>query len=295
IMAILVILISSDSLDKTVGSSPSRIILFGTILAVIPAETPTIPPVVPTLLHTSPFLCIDSSETSSDSFERPPLQDPYEVIGARWKSRVAVRSSPPSSPTHDLPPTNVTPPTLRPILSAPPELPHRPAILEESSSFTSRPSASRYLLDHSSSDHFSSDDSSLDSSSDYSPYSSSGHSLPYSSFNAPTTISTGPSHKRCRSPAAPVPLATPILGALSPMRDDLLPPRKRIKGADIDANTMVVDTAMTLEVGIEIEVDVEVEFGIQIEREEEVKEEADSKDRGTIEIGVNRVSNIESA
>ncbi|GJX33030.1 hypothetical protein Tco_0242885 [Tanacetum coccineum] len=58
--------------DESVGSSPSWIILFGTILAEIPSGTPTIEPVVPTLPHTSPFLCTDSSKTSSDSSERPP-------------------------------------------------------------------------------------------------------------------------------------------------------------------------------------------------------------------------------
>ncbi|GKG11982.1 hypothetical protein Tco_0346219, partial [Tanacetum coccineum] len=77
VMAILVISISLDSSDESVGSSSSRIILFGTI----PAETHTIPSVVPTLPHTSPFLYTDSSD--SDTSERPPLQDPYEVIVAR--------------------------------------------------------------------------------------------------------------------------------------------------------------------------------------------------------------------
>ncbi|GKC66328.1 hypothetical protein Tco_1098926, partial [Tanacetum coccineum] len=75
--------ISSDSSDESVGSSPSQIILFGNILAEIHGETPTIPP------------------------------DPYEITAARWRIRVAARSSPPSSPTHDLSPPDVTPPTIR--------------------------------------------------------------------------------------------------------------------------------------------------------------------------------------
>ncbi|GJW09955.1 hypothetical protein Tco_1575782 [Tanacetum coccineum] len=226
--------------------------------AKIPVETPTITPVVPTLPHTSPFLCANSFETSSDSSERPPSQDPYEVTVARWSSIVAARSSPPSLPTHDLPPTDVTPPTL----------------CDSSSNSLS------------------------DSSSDYSSDSSSGHSLPDFSFDAPATISTGPSRKRCRFPAASVPLATPVPGALSPVHADLLPPRKRIKGsaiADIDVNTTTVETTTALEVGTGIEADVRVEFGIRIEREDEVKKEAESRDRCTIEIGVDKVSDIESA
>ncbi|GKE95864.1 hypothetical protein Tco_1580719, partial [Tanacetum coccineum] len=123
VMVISAISISLDSSDESVGSSPSRIILFGTILA----ETYTITSVVPTLPHTSLFLYNDSS--NSDTFERPPSQDPYEVIVARWRSRVAARSSSPSSPTHDLSTTDVTPPTLRRILPTPPGLPHRLAVL----------------------------------------------------------------------------------------------------------------------------------------------------------------------
>ncbi|GJW47414.1 hypothetical protein Tco_0079060 [Tanacetum coccineum] len=103
VTAISVISISSDSLDESVGSSLSQIILFSTIPAEIPAETPTIPSVVPTLPHTSPFLYTDSSDC--DTFERPPSHDPYEVTVARWRSRVAARSSPPSLPTHDSPHT----------------------------------------------------------------------------------------------------------------------------------------------------------------------------------------------
>ncbi|GKE51920.1 hypothetical protein Tco_1487076, partial [Tanacetum coccineum] len=34
----------------------------------------------------------------SDTPDSPPLQDPYKTVVARWRSRVAVRSSPPSSP-----------------------------------------------------------------------------------------------------------------------------------------------------------------------------------------------------
>nr|GEV82361.1 putative reverse transcriptase domain-containing protein [Tanacetum cinerariifolium] len=166
------------------------IILFGTI----PTETPTIPSVVPTLPHTFLFLYADSFD--SDTSERPPSQDSYKVAIAQWMSRVAAHSSPPPSPTHDLSPTDVSPPTVH---------------------------------------HFSSDDSSFDSlsdsSSDYCLDSSSGHFLPDSSVDAPATISVRSSRKRCRSPVVLVPLATPVPRALSPIRVDLLPPCKRIRGA----------------------------------------------------------------
>ncbi|GKA83337.1 hypothetical protein Tco_0804932, partial [Tanacetum coccineum] len=263
---------------ESVRSSPSRIILFGTIPTEIPAETPTIPSIVLTLPHTSPFLYTDSFDI--DTSERPPSQDPYE------------------------------------ILPAPPKLTHQPAILVLPGRL-----ASRYPPDHSSSDHFSSDDSSSnsssDSSSDYSLDSSLGHSLPDSYVDAPAAISVGPSHKRCRSPAILVPLATPILGVMSLVCADLLPPRKRIRGvitasdfddsieesyeaytepdidsdvqADIDVDTTAVEATAAREA------DVGVEVSIGSDGEDKVGEEAESRDRGTIKIGVDRVSDIESA
>ncbi|GJW93462.1 hypothetical protein Tco_0173134 [Tanacetum coccineum] len=298
-MAIPVILISSNSSDESVRLFPSRIILFGTIPAEIPAEIPTISSVVHTFPHTSPFLCTNSLD--SDTSTRPPIQDPYEVTVARWRSK---------------------------ILTAPPGLPRRPAILvfpgqpiPLGRTYRTQPNGvrkmltarkrvqalpsghlpSRYLPDHSSSDHFSSDDSSSDSlsdlSSDYSLDSPSGHSLPDSSIDAPTTISVGPSRKRCRSLAISVPLATPVPGALSPVRADLLPPRKRIRdevtASDYDDN-IDVDTAAA-KAATAREVDVGVEVGIRSNGEDKAEEKAKSGDRGTIEIGVDRVSDIESA
>nr|GEY02838.1 hypothetical protein [Tanacetum cinerariifolium] len=176
--------------------------------------------------------------------------------------------------------------------------------------------ASRYPSDHSSSDHFSSDDSLPDPSSDYSLNSSSGHSLPDSSFVAPATISARPSRKRCRSDAASVPLVAPVSRAFSLVWADLLPPHKRIRGdvtafdcdesmegnyeayyepdinsdiqANIDADTAAVEAAATREANV----GVEVGTGSDREDEVEVKEEAESGDRDTIETGVDMASDI---
>ncbi|GJU12304.1 putative reverse transcriptase domain-containing protein [Tanacetum coccineum] len=325
IIAAPVILISLDSSNESVGSSTFRVILFGTIPAEIPAKTLMIPPVapeveaarvaspakvldlityssidsdsleVPPAPVTSPFLhSSDSSKTSrnsaaSGSFEKPPSQDPYEVIVARWRSIVALRSSSEtSSHTHDFPPS------VQQIVPAPPGVPPRKRVR----ALPSGRLASRYPPDHSSLVHFSLDDSlpdsSSDSSSDYSLDSSSGHSLPDSlfssedfAFDTPATIYAGPSRKRCMSLATSVPLATPIPGALSLVHADKLPPRKRIR--DIGASIMVVETAAALEVGIGIEANVGVKVGIGMEREDEVKKEVESRDRGTIEIGIDRI------
>ncbi|GJZ24117.1 hypothetical protein Tco_0561576 [Tanacetum coccineum] len=149
VMAFSVILISSDSSEESVGTSTARVIF----------DTP----------------------------DSPPSQDPYEVIVARWRSRVAARSSPTSSP-------------IRQILPAPRRLPRRPAVLVSSGQpipvgrpYRTQPSgvlqmltarkrvgplptyrlALRYSANYSLSDQFTSDDSLRDSQSDSSSETSS--------------------------------------------------------------------------------------------------------------------------
>ncbi|GKF03788.1 hypothetical protein Tco_0034456 [Tanacetum coccineum] len=104
-----------------------------------------------------------------------------------------------------------------------------------------------HLVDHSSSDYFSPDnsarDSSLDSSSeassDFHSNASSEHSLSdHSSPDLPNT-SAGPSRKRCRSPTTSVPALSPVSGALSPVRADLIPSPKRVKDSGYLADVEV--------------------------------------------------------
>ncbi|GJU31357.1 putative reverse transcriptase domain-containing protein [Tanacetum coccineum] len=122
----------------------------------------------------------------------------------------------------------------------------------------------RHLVDYSSSDPFTSDNSSetsSDSSSDDLSDSSSGHSssdhsspalssgtrsnhqlcslvpsIPHSSDTTTERLShssfVGPSYKRSRPPTTYVSISSPIPGALSPARADLLPPPKRIRSSD---------------------------------------------------------------
>ncbi|GKF21062.1 hypothetical protein Tco_0069700, partial [Tanacetum coccineum] len=105
-MAASAIAIYFDSLDESVGSPPSRVILFGDIPSVIPStsvvapETSTIAlvissvaPVVETTLVASPMAWF-------------PIWDPYVAIVARWRSRVTAC---PSS-SHEFPIAPVTAP-----------------------------------------------------------------------------------------------------------------------------------------------------------------------------------------
>ncbi|GJQ89294.1 hypothetical protein Tco_0000433 [Tanacetum coccineum] len=306
-MAISVILISSDSLEESVGTSTSRVILFGTILTTIPStlptvDSPTIPPITPTIQYTSPFVCTDSS--NSDTFERPPSQDPYEVTIAWWRSRVAARSSPPSLP-------------IRQILPTLPRLPRRPAILvlpgKRVGPLSTHRLALRYLADYSSSNNFTSDESSRDSLSDtlsetssdsYSDtssnsplrHSSAGHSTSDSPCDSPTTTFAGPSRMRRRSPTTSVLVASPVPGALSPVYADLLPPRKRIR----DSNFMT-DFEPDIDPDVHADIDACVAFiddiaargtDVRVEVRTTAEEEAESSARGTIRIGVDRVTHL---
>ncbi|GJR52869.1 reverse transcriptase domain-containing protein [Tanacetum coccineum] len=136
-----------------------------------------------------------------------------------WRADTA-RSSPPSSPT------DMTLPISQ-ILLAPPSLPRRLAVLV----LPGQPiPIDRPYRTQTNAVHDSSSDSSSDSLLGYSSDTSSGHSIPDSPFDTSAATSAGLSHKRCMSSTTSVPIATPVSIALSPIRADLLPPRKRIRG-----------------------------------------------------------------
>ncbi|GKB68919.1 hypothetical protein Tco_0930331 [Tanacetum coccineum] len=219
-MAISIISVSSDSLEESVGTSTCRVILFGTIpttvpvttpvddspvihddTLLIPTETPTIPPIAPTIQYTSPFIYTDSSD--SDTPDTP------------------------LSPTHDIPPGEITPST-RQVLPAPSGAHRRRAVLVSLGRpitfgrpyryhpigpvhmLTARKMvgplpthriALRYSEYYSSSYHFTSDDSSRDSSSDSSSKTSSDSHSDTSSDSSSRHSSSG--HSISDSPCDP--------------------------------------------------------------------------------------------
>ncbi|GJS74179.1 putative reverse transcriptase domain-containing protein [Tanacetum coccineum] len=306
--------------------------MFGTIPTTIPStvptiDSPTIPPIAPTIQYTSLFICTDSSD--SDTFERPPSQDACEVTVARWRRRVATRSSPLSSPIHD------SPPILSQILPAPPRLPCRPAVLVLPGqpipvgrpyrtqpngvlkTLTTRKSvgplpthrlALRYSTNYSSSNHFTLDDSSRDSPSETSSdshsdtssdsslrHSSSGHFISDSPYDSPTTISAGPSRKRCRSLTASLPVASLVLRALSPVHADLLSPRVDVEDSyepytKPDSNP---DVHVDIDACIEFADDIAARgTNVRVEVGTTAEEEAESSVKGTIKIRVDRVTHL---
>ncbi|GJT01411.1 hypothetical protein Tco_0822580 [Tanacetum coccineum] len=247
-MATSIIAIFSDSSKESVGSSTSRVVMFGTIPIVVPVilEVATTVVALPTevldldvhsTLETDPFEDLssqvhapavhvvslflhsfDSSEafddsSGSDSLESLSSLDSHEIVVARLRGKVASRSVPSSSSTHSLPFTDIVSPTPHRIVPAPPK---DVDCEEESSSisgsYTNEPFVDLHPV------------RTLRDSEAYHCW----RAAPLSTVYPPTTSDS--SSGDFLSPATSVPLATPTLGALSFARADLLPPRKRIRG-----------------------------------------------------------------
>ncbi|GJW88158.1 hypothetical protein Tco_0163498 [Tanacetum coccineum] len=247
VMSIAIISISSDLSKESVGTSTGRVILFGTIPTTILDTTPSVIPrstyIDTALTPTSPDYTLASpdyspaSDTESDLFEDLDTPDT------------------PPSPTHGTPFTEMTLSTQStPVAYGAPR--RRVMIL-----------APGQPIPH---DHFASDDSSSlasetssDPSSDDLSDSSSDHSLPAPSLGmrprhhlcllvpsfprSSAAISDRPSHdsssvspsrKRSRSPAASVPLSSPIPGALSSAHADLLPSPKKLTTGEISSKSV---------------------------------------------------------
>ncbi|GJW43121.1 putative reverse transcriptase domain-containing protein [Tanacetum coccineum] len=299
------------------GTSTAQVILFGTIPTTIPSTTPivdlpvihddtpliptdtttispivpTIPPIAPTIQYTSSFICTDSSD--SDTFERPPSQNPYKVTVAWWRSRPILVGRPYRTQPNGLLQMLTARKRVGPLPT------HRLAL--------------RYTVDYSSSDHFTSDDSLRDSPSDSSSeassnshsdassdsssrHSSSCYAISVSPCDSPIAISAGPSRKRCRSPTSSVLVSSSVGRALSLVRADQLQPHKRIRDSNfmtglrlVQRRVMYPDIDACIAFANDISVrrmDVRVEIGTV------VKEEAESSARGTIEIRVDRVTHL---
>ncbi|GJT95476.1 putative reverse transcriptase domain-containing protein [Tanacetum coccineum] len=201
-----------------------------------PFEDPS-PDCIPPLLSISPFLSSidDSSDTSGALRRRVMILAPGQHI-----------------------------PHGRPYRYHPNRLVHIMTARRRVGSLPTYHLVVRHSVDYSSSDLFTSDDSSETSSDSSlhdlfdssSGYSSSDHSsptlpsgmrsshqlcssvpsIPHSSSattERPSHSSSAvPSRKRSRSPTTSVPISSPIPGALSPARADLLPPPKRIRSSD---------------------------------------------------------------
>ncbi|GJZ61612.1 hypothetical protein Tco_0617749 [Tanacetum coccineum] len=303
-MAISVISISSDSSEDSVGTPAGQVILLGTIpttipdttpvitlpatqtdTPVIPTETPIIAPTIPPSLYYTPAspdyspasdLESDPSEDpSSDHIPLLPTISPF--LSSDDDTTNSDTPDTPPSPTHGTPFTEITASTHRsPIIPR-----RRVMILSPGQPI---PHGRPHSANHSSSD--SSSEASSDFHSDASSDPSSRHSLSdHSSPDLPST-SAGPSRKRRRSLMTYVPALSPVSGALSLVRADLIPSPKRVKDfgylADVEVDPREIslrDDAIML-LGIDARVVVEA-----VDRDE-----TETGVRGPVEVRVERVT-----
>nr|GEX65254.1 hypothetical protein [Tanacetum cinerariifolium] len=257
-MAISIITVSSDSSEESVGTSPRRVILFGTIPTIIPDTT---------LSMTLPATHIDTTSIPIVSSTIPPSPDytptspDYTPASPDYSPASDTETDPSEDPSSDhIPPLTVTLPFLSStddssgsdIPDTPPSLPmpiphdrpyryhlngpvHMMTVRKRVGLSPTHRLAVRHSVDYSYSDHFALDDSSRDSSSsllsssssetssdpslDNLSNSSSDHSLP--------TPSSGirPSHHLCllvpsipRSSAAIIDIPSHDSSSASPSR-----------------------------------------------------------------------------
>ncbi|GJR35266.1 hypothetical protein Tco_1210950 [Tanacetum coccineum] len=296
IMAASAIAISSDSLDESVGSPPSRVILFGDIPTVIPSTSVVAPEtftIAPVISSAPPVRSrVTAHPSSSSEFPIAPVTAPPEI-----RRRSAILIQPGEAIPFGRPyRTHLNGP--RKLLTARKRVRPLPTRI-----LSSRHASPR------SSDHRSSSSSSfLDSSPvhssglDASDQAHSGPSTrdvsprlcypprraprrseafcrwcaaPLSTLYPPTTSesssgdsserplhsssrSAGPSRKRCRSLVDSVPSSTPVMRSLAPTRADLLPPRKRFRDSYSSEASIEEDTEID---PIETEVDMELGIG----------------------------------
>nr|GEX66013.1 putative reverse transcriptase domain-containing protein [Tanacetum cinerariifolium] len=281
-MAALVIAISSDALEESVGSVILRVILFGTIPIEIPIlqDVPTDLPTVPELPAILPFLCSDDSESEAVD-ELPKRHVSHGSFGSmvsRWRAKVISHPSSPSGsslPDATIPSAEI-PVTVLPLapsieIATASRACNIPTLVITASSAvrchirtTARKStlglrpvltlARSAVLDRARRATLSLETSSSDTSSG----SSSDSTLHTSKSSFIASLQTiGPSRKRSRSSATSIPYTVYIVGALSPAWVDLLPPRKRYRG------TSTISDESRDEGSLETYAESETDLGIQ--------------------------------
>nr|GEY20054.1 hypothetical protein [Tanacetum cinerariifolium] len=116
-----------------------------------------------------------------------------------------------------------------------------------------------------------------------------------------SSLSAGPSRKRCRSPTILVPSSTPVSRSIALTHADLLPPRKRFRHSyspedsreeHIEICTADAEAVVDLGISDEVEVDTKDRIGLGVEiavsdiKEDEEEFEVEASAGGTMEIAV---------
>ncbi|GJZ57067.1 hypothetical protein Tco_0612561 [Tanacetum coccineum] len=246
----------------------------------------------------------------------------------RWRSKVASRSSSPTTSTLEIPTAPILPAPSAVVapytdiishVDAPPMI-RRQALTARKSV---RPLPSHRLALRHTSHHLDrfisgslSGHSSLDHSS--SGHSISGHSLSrhaspdttVADSSTPPRFVYPPLSRTPRSPATTVTSSIHAMSALVPSYADLFLPRKRFRDsisledsveedidtdvlADIEADAMTDEVAVDRDVEAEVNASIGMEVDVGVDVEDEVEDEVESSNRGTMEVGVDVVVRID--
>ncbi|GJY41977.1 hypothetical protein Tco_0429247, partial [Tanacetum coccineum] len=298
VMAISVISVSSDSLEDSNDT------------IVIPTEIPIIAPTIPPSPDYTPASLDYSleSETESDPSEDPSSDHipPLPAILPFLSSTDDTTDN----DTSDIPPS----PTHAPRQPIPHGRPYRYHLNGPVYMITARKRVGqlpvqqlvvRHSVDHSLLDYFSPDDSAQDSSSDSSSEASSDfhsdassdslsrHSLSDHSSPDLSSTSPGPPRKRRRSPMPFVPALSPVSGALSPVRADLIPSPKRVRDSGCLADVEDIDPEIKAEIDECIAYadalrDRGIDARVVVEAVDRVESETGA--RGPVEVRVEKVT-----
>nr|GEV66650.1 hypothetical protein [Tanacetum cinerariifolium] len=272
---------------ESVGSSFPRVILIGCIFVEVLVSPERGPPSVSIAPMVLPFLCTDDSELDTEMPERHVSPIPHDAMRTRWRSRVASQSSSPTTSNPKIPTTPILPASstvVAPSSEFPLVLvvPHSRFVDDDL--FLSDPRMTFLLVNF----------TILILDSMVCEAYLRWMSAPLSTMYPPTTSessagdsssesSAGPSHKRCRSPAA------------TRFRDSISPEDSVEEDIDMDVLEDIKADATTIKVAVDRDVKAEVDAGIGmkvdvgIDVEDEVEEQVESSDRGTME----RIEDIE--
>nr|GEV61947.1 putative reverse transcriptase domain-containing protein [Tanacetum cinerariifolium] len=287
---------------ESVGSSFPLVILISSISveASVAPKVGTDAVALPTgVLELDTHLSLEADPSENIEIpERHVSPTPHDAMLTRWRSRVASRSSSPTTSILEIPTT--------PILPAP------SAIVTPSSEFPLAPVVSLPGIHHSSSGHSSSG------------HSLSGHTPPDTTDADSSTPSrfVHPSLARTQRhllnhlardvgpPPAIVISSIDGMRALVPSLADLLLPRKRFRDSispkhsveedintdvleDIEADAITIEVVVDRDVKTGIDACIDMEIDVEVDVKDEVEDEVESSDRGTMEVGLDVVAEID--
>ncbi|GKB16076.1 hypothetical protein Tco_0849999, partial [Tanacetum coccineum] len=244
----------------------------------------------------SPFLCSNDSESDTEIPERHVSPTPHDAMLTRWRSRVASRSSSPTTSTLENP--------TAPILPAPSVVVAPSAVYAPSSEFPLAPVDAPLGIHHSSSGHSISGhslfghtspdiivaDSSTPSRFVYLPLARtpqcseaylSWRSALLSTLYPPTTSESSARDSSSESSARPSHKRYRFSDSISP-KDSVEEDIDTDVLDDIEADATAIEVAVDRNVmtGVDAGIDMKVDVGVDVE------DEVESSDRGTMKVGV---------